>query len=236
MDPTRSRFPTEGERTWLPEDELGTDQTEEVALDDEVALGPATAREHEIDVGDTVSIAGPSEPFDATVTGILVFPTIGPMFAGTVGGGDGILVPQAMIDAVAPFEGAATSLATFVGVDLVDDADPAAIARYGALDDEHGHRIEIESLRVMPKALIARVKGVTTREGAEALTLTKLYIERARLPEREEDEWYHLDLIGLAAVARDGVEIGSVVAVHNFGAGDLIEVQLAAGGATVLVP
>ena len=96
---------------------------------DEVALGPATARERGIDVGDTVSIAGPSEPFDATVTGIVVFPTIGPMFAGTVGGGDGMLVPQAMIDAVAPFEGAATSLATFVGVDLVDDADPAAIVR-----------------------------------------------------------------------------------------------------------
>ena len=114
--------------------------------------------------------------------------------------------------------------------------DPEAIAHYGALEDEQGRAIEIERVRVTPKALVARIKGVTTREGAEALTLTKLYIERARLPEREEDEWYHLDLIGLAAVARDGVEIGSVVAVHNFGAGDLIEVQLAAGGATVLVP
>ena len=96
---------------------------------DEVALGPATAREHSVDVGDTVSIGGPFEPVDATVTGIVVFPTIGPMFAGTVGGGDGVLVPQAMIDAVAPFEDAAAGLATFVGVELVDDADPDAVNR-----------------------------------------------------------------------------------------------------------
>ena len=96
---------------------------------DEVALGPATARERSIDVGDTVTIGGPFDPVEATVTGIVVFPTIGPMFAGTVGGGDGMLVPQAMIDPVAPVEGAAASLATFVGVDLIDDADPAALPR-----------------------------------------------------------------------------------------------------------
>lgn len=114
--------------------------------------------------------------------------------------------------------------------------EPAAIARYGALEDEQGRMIELERVRVTPKALIARVKGVTTREGAEALTHTKLYIDRARLPAREEDEWYHSDLIGLAAIGQDGETIGSVVGVHNFGAGDLIEVQPAAGGATVLVP
>jgi len=114
--------------------------------------------------------------------------------------------------------------------------DPAAIARYGVLDDEHGRAIEIESLRVTPKALIARIKGVTTREGAEALNHTKLYIARGRLPEREEEEWYHSDLIGLAVVDRGGAPIGTVVAVQNFGAGDLIEVKPAAGGPTVLVP
>jgi len=111
--------------------------------------------------------------------------------------------------------------------------DEAAIADYRPLEDEHGREVTIEALRVTPKALIARIKGVTTREGAEALVHTKLYIERARLPEREEDEWYHLDLIGLAAIGQDGIEIGTVVALHNFGAGDLIEVQPATGGATV---
>jgi len=115
-------------------------------------------------------------------------------------------------------------------------AEPAAIARYGALHDERGRAIEIESIRATPKALIARIKGVTTREAAEALNRTKLYVDRARLPEREEEEWYHSDLIGLAAVDRCGERIGVVVAVHNFGAGDLIEVKPDRGGATVLVP
>jgi len=114
--------------------------------------------------------------------------------------------------------------------------DPAAIAGYGALEDGRGGLIEIESVRVTPKVLIARIKGVATREAAEALVHTKLYIERARLPEREEEEWYHAELIGLAAVDSQGEEIGTVVAVQNFGAGDLIEVKPAKGGATVLVP
>lgn len=115
-------------------------------------------------------------------------------------------------------------------------AEPTAIARYGALQDDKGRLIEIESLRVAAKALIARIRGVTTREGAEALTRTRLYIPRERLPERETDEWYHADLIGLSAVDIEGREIGTVVAIQNFGAGDLIEVKPAAGGATVLVP
>jgi 16S rRNA processing protein RimM len=114
--------------------------------------------------------------------------------------------------------------------------DPAAIACYGALTDEQGGMIEIESLRVTPKALIARIKGVTTREGAEALNRTKLYIARSRLPARDEEEWYHADLIGLTVVNSDGASIGTVIAVQNFGAGDLIEVKPATGGATLLIP
>ena len=114
--------------------------------------------------------------------------------------------------------------------------DPAAIARYGALDDEHGGKIEIESLRVTPNALIARIKGVTTRNAAEALNGTKLYVARSRLPKRDEEEWFHSDLIGLAAVDDQGEPVGTVVAVQNFGAGDLIEVKPAKGGPTVLVP
>ncbi len=84
-------------------------------------------------------------------------------------------------------------------------------------------------MRVTPKALIARIKGVTTREAAEALTGTKLYLPRARLPASDEDEWYHADLVGLAAVDADGAPIGTVVAVHNFGAGDIVEITPASG-------
>ena len=115
-------------------------------------------------------------------------------------------------------------------------AEPAAIAGYGALEDEQGRTIEILSVRGTPKALVARIKGITTREAAEALTHTKLYVARARLPAREEEEWYHADLIGLAAIGRDGETVGTVVAVQNFGAGDLIEIKPAGGGASVLVP
>ena len=114
--------------------------------------------------------------------------------------------------------------------------EPAAIARYGALEDEAGRTVEILSVRVTPKALIARIKGITTRNAAEALNRTKLYVPRERLPARETDEWYHADLIGLVAIGRDGNEIGTVVAVQNFGAGDLIEIKRTGGGATVLVP
>lgn len=114
--------------------------------------------------------------------------------------------------------------------------DEAAIADYRPLEDEHGREVTIEALRVTPKALIARVKGVTTREGAEALTGTKLYVPRSRLPEREEEEWYHSELIGLAVLDRNGGTIGRVVAIQNFGAGDLLELTPASGGPTVLVP
>ncbi|MGB3021659.1 MAG: ribosome maturation factor RimM [Methyloceanibacter sp.] len=116
-------------------------------------------------------------------------------------------------------------------------AVPADIASYGPLEDESGARlIELASARVTPKALIAGIKGVSTREAAEALTGTKLYLPRSRLPEREEGEYYHSDLIGLAAIGRDGAAIGTVIAVHNFGAGDLLEIRPSDGGADVLVP
>ena len=114
--------------------------------------------------------------------------------------------------------------------------EPGDIVAYGQLEDEQGRAIAIASLRATPKALIARIEGVTTREGAEALTGTKLYVPRSRLPERADEEWYHAELIGLEAVGRDGAPIGRVVAIHNFGAGDLIEISPAAGGESLIVP
>ena len=116
--------------------------------------------------------------------------------------------------------------------------EPATIAEYGPLEDETGARLfEIEIAAGHAEgADRARIKGVTTREEAEALTGTKLYVPHSRLPAREEDEWYHADLIGLAALDRDGAAIGTVIAVHNFGAGDLLEIRPAGGGATVLMP
>lgn len=116
---------------------------------------------------------------------------------------------------------------------------PADIAAYGPLQDETGTReIEIERVRVTPKALIARIKGVITREGAEALTRTKLYLPREKIPaqtEREEGEWLVSDLVGLKAVDAQGTPLGTVVAVHNFGASDIVEVAPESGGENLLV-
>jgi 16S rRNA processing protein RimM len=114
--------------------------------------------------------------------------------------------------------------------------EPSAIASYGPLEDETASRLfEFEGLRADGKGLIASIKGVTTREGAEALTGTKLYLPRDRLPERGEEEWYHADLVGLTALDPDGKTLGTVTAVHNFGAGDVIEVSPEGGGPELLV-
>ena len=114
---------------------------------------------------------------------------------------------------------------------------PEAIADYGPLQDQAGSaHVEIETVRSDAKGLVARLKGVTTREAAEALTGTKLYVPRDRLPEAGEEEWYHSDLIGLAAIDEAGAPIGTVTAIHNFGAGDIVEIAPQGGGETLLIP
>jgi 16S rRNA processing protein RimM len=115
--------------------------------------------------------------------------------------------------------------------------DPLAVKGYGALESPDGTRtFTIESVRPAKDCLVARIAGVTDRTAAERLRNTKLYVGRDRLPAAADDEFYHADLIGLVALATDGSELGRVVAVHNFGAGDLIELQPAAGGAAVMLP
>ena len=116
-------------------------------------------------------------------------------------------------------------------------AEPGAIADYGPLQSEDGRVFEIETMRAAKDHFVARLKGIRDRDAASALTNTKLYVPRERLPQTNEpDEFYHADLIGLAAVDRAGAKLGTVVAIHNFGAGDLIEMQPDAGGATQLMP
>jgi 16S rRNA processing protein RimM len=116
--------------------------------------------------------------------------------------------------------------------------DPQAIAAYGPLRDEAGTRtFTILSARPAKEGAVARVEGVETREAAQALKGVALWVERAALPgDLEEDSYYHADLIGLVAISVDGAALGQVVAVQNYGAGDLLEVRPATGGKTVLVP
>ena len=111
-------------------------------------------------------------------------------------------------------------------------AEPAAIANYGPLEAEDGRVFEIETLRPAKSPdqhhFVARLAGIADRSAAERLANIKLYVPRERLPAPEEpDEFYHADLIGLAVVDSAGQRLGSVVGIHNFGAGDLIEVRRA---------
>lgn len=105
--------------------------------------------------------------------------------------------------------------------------NPEDVAGYGPLADKRGTRtFELSVVRVTEKGVIARVVGVADRTQAEALKGSELWITRDRLPQAEEGEFYHADLIGLAAVDPDGAGIGTVVAVQNYGAGDLLEIRL----------
>lgn len=115
-------------------------------------------------------------------------------------------------------------------------AEPLDVAAYGPLSDEAGARtFTLRPQRLAKGAVLALIDGVTDRDAAEALKGVELYILRALLPETETDEFYHDDLIGLAAVLADGSALGEVIAVQDFGAGDMLEVKRATGG-TVFVP
>jgi 16S rRNA processing protein RimM len=117
-------------------------------------------------------------------------------------------------------------------------ADPLAIAAYDGLTDKSGARkFTLTSVRPQGKdMLVARVEGVAGRNGAEALTGVELYVPREKLPAPEEEEFYIADLVGLRAETADGTELGMIVAVRNFGAGDILEIAPAQGGETLLLP
>jgi 16S rRNA processing protein RimM len=109
-------------------------------------------------------------------------------------------------------------------------ADPADIAAYGAVGDESGgRRFEVKVLGQARGAVLARLSGVADRDAAEALRGVRLYVSRSALPKTSEDEFYHADLIGLPVETREGARLGSVRAVHNFGAGDILELRDEAG-------
>jgi 16S rRNA processing protein RimM len=116
--------------------------------------------------------------------------------------------------------------------------DPAAVAGYGPLETQDGmQRFEIEALRPAKDHFVARIAGVGDRDAAEKLRNLELYIPRARLPKIDEDDtFYHADLIGLDVVTPDGAQIGTVRALHNFGAGDIIEIMPIGSGEPVMLP
>lgn len=114
---------------------------------------------------------------------------------------------------------------------------PEDIAAYGPLTTEDGTRsFAIRLTRPVAGGLGARITGIATKEQADALRGVALYALRAKLPNLPDDEYYHADLIGLEVRDPGGALLGTVRAVHNHGAGDLLEVLAAAGGGTRLIP
>ncbi len=107
---------------------------------------------------------------------------------------------------------------------------PEDVAAYGPVSDKSGKRRW--TLQVTGPApgkrdvVLAKVEGVSDRDAAQALHGTELYVARSALPAlAEEETFYHADLIGLRVEDPEGRELGKVVAVENYGAGDFLEVE-----------
>lgn len=116
-------------------------------------------------------------------------------------------------------------------------ADPEDVAAYGPLSTEDGARhYEVTLVKPVKNGFAARLSGVTTKEAADALRGTRLYAGREALPALGEDEFYHADLIGLEVRDTGGTLLGHVRAVHDHGAGDLLEIHGPGLKQTVLLP
>jgi 16S rRNA processing protein RimM len=114
--------------------------------------------------------------------------------------------------------------------------DPLAVKRYGPLSTNDGRRqFEVMQAREAKGHVVARLKGVTSRDEAARLNGLELYVARDKLPSTAADEYYQADLIGLAAITVAGEPLGRVIAIHNFGAGDIIEIA-PPSGATIMLP
>ncbi len=116
-------------------------------------------------------------------------------------------------------------------------ADPEAIGDYGALYTEDGSAsYEVEITRAVKNGFSAKVSGVRTKEEADALKGVRLFADRDALPSLPDDEYYHTDLIGLEVFDTGGQKLGKVAAVHNHGAGDILEITGPALKTPVLLP
>lgn len=114
--------------------------------------------------------------------------------------------------------------------------NPLDVAEHGPVNGASGRVHDILSARLLKDdLLVVRVKGVNDRDAAQKLTHEKLYLARENLPPPDEDEFYCSDLIGLRAETPEGVAIGVIVAVPNYGAGDILEIAPPAGE-TLLLP
>ncbi len=116
-------------------------------------------------------------------------------------------------------------------------AQPEAIAAYAPLWTEDGSRsFTLKLTRGSGTGLTDRLSGINTKEEADALRGVELFADRDRLPNLPDDEFYHADLIGLEVLDTGGTALGRVRAVHNHGAGDILEIHAPGQRATLLIP
>ncbi len=115
-------------------------------------------------------------------------------------------------------------------------SDPASIGRYGPLQSSSGQSFEITKLKAAKDDFIAALKNVNDRNEAETLKGVELFVSREKLPELKTHEAYAHDLMGLDVVLENGTTLGKLVAMPNFGAGDLLEVAVDGNSETLLIP
>ncbi len=115
-------------------------------------------------------------------------------------------------------------------------ADPASIGRYGPLQTLSGQQFEISKLKPAKDGFLATLKNVVDRNQSELLRGLELYVAREKLPKLKDSETYAHDLMGSVVLLEDGSLLGKLIAMPNYGAGDLLEVELAGSTETVLIP
>ena len=130
--------------------------------------------------------------------------------------------------AVAGAHGVKGELRLKLFTDSVENLKPHSTLFVGGIERK------LESVRAGPSGAVARFEGVADRSAAEALRGSLVEVDRDSLPPLEDGEYYHADLLGLGCVDRDGREVGKVVAVENYGAGDLLEVETADGKSSLI--
>ncbi len=115
--------------------------------------------------------------------------------------------------------------------------EPEMLNQYGKLETKDGQKFKIKRMRPQKNMMVVKFEGVNTREEAEALNRVELFVDRAKLPELEEDdEFYVEDLIGMDVLNEAGEHIGTVLTVPNFGAGDMIEIKPTNSSSTYFLP
>jgi 16S rRNA processing protein RimM len=114
--------------------------------------------------------------------------------------------------------------------------DPLSVGRYGPLQSSSGQQFEITKLKAAKDDFIASLKNVNDRNAAEALKGIELFVAREKLPKLKTREAYAHDLMGLDVVLENGTTLGKLVAMPNYGAGDLLEVAVEGNSETVLIP